>query len=214
MKNIKIFKIGLMLLLLFVGVTAAQECGPSCPVCSGAGTNSGALLKQNSMLFSGLTIPTADEERVVLNIRYGFFEWLDAGMGYAIRTEKVLWNVRTQPILEQEDGIRPGVIFGTGSVQMGGSDQSLYAQLIKSWKPSSSLVLQYSGGAATLLPDFDETYALAGITAIFYERYLTFVNYDGKSYHEGVSWIANEGLSFSFLLVESEFPAFSISLNL
>jgi len=63
---------------------------------------------------------------------------------------------------------------------------------------------------ATLSPDFDETYGLAGITAGFFEKYSVFGNYDGKAFHEGVSWIPAEWFTLSFLMVESEFPAFSI----
>jgi hypothetical protein len=107
--------VSLISILLFAGMTFAQECGPSCPVCSGAGGNDGALLSQRSVMISGLSIPTADEERTVFNTRYGIFSWLDAGIGYAIRTEQVLWSVRTQPVLEQEDSWRPGIILGTGS---------------------------------------------------------------------------------------------------
>ncbi len=199
-----------LLVLLFAGMTFAQECGPSCPVCSGAGGNDGALLAQRSVMISGLSIPTADEERTVLNTRYGILSWLDAGIGYAVRTEKVLWSVRTQPILEQEDSWRPGIILGAGSVQTGGSDQSIYAQFIKSWEISEIFGLRLSTGAATLVPDFDEIYGLAGITTSFYERYAAFANYDGKSFHEGISWIPLDWLALSFMMVETEFPAISI----
>ncbi|MCP4582221.1 MAG: hypothetical protein GY839_11450 [candidate division Zixibacteria bacterium] len=95
--------------------------------------------------------------------------------------------MKAQPVLEQEDGWRPGIILGTGSVQAGGSDQSIFAQFIKSWEINESFSLQLSTGAATLVPDFDEAYGLAGITTNFYERYAIFANYDGKSFHEGVS---------------------------
>ena len=199
--------------LLFVGVTSAQECGPSCPVCSGAGTNNGALLSQKSVMVSGLYIPSADEEKAVINSRFGLLNWLDAGIGYAIETEKVLWNVRAQLLVENENSFKPGLIAGTGSVQTGGSDQSLYAQFIKTWKADSNISLQFSAGVATLLPDFDETYALGGITTSFNERFAVFVNYDGKSFHEGVSWIVTERMALSFLLVESESGAFSISFR-
>jgi len=92
MNMIKI-PVSLLLILLFAGVTFAQECGPSCPVCSGAGANDGALLSQRSVMISALSIPTAEEETTVFNTRYGILGWLDAGIGYAARTEKVLWNV-------------------------------------------------------------------------------------------------------------------------
>jgi len=209
-KNMIVVLTGLLLILLFVGLSSAQECGPSCPVCSGAGGNDGALLPQKSLMISGLSIPTADEETAVLNTRYGILSWLDAGVGYAVETEKVLWSVRIQPVLEQEGGWKPGVILGSGSVQTGGSDQSIYAQFIKSWEISEVFGLRLSAGAATLVPDLDEVYGQAGITTSFYERYALFANYDGKSFHEGISWIPLDWLSLSFLMVETEFPAFSI----
>ena len=208
----KIF-ICILVILLTSSVVFAQECGPSCPVCSGAGSSSGALLNQKSLLVSGLSIPTADEETTVINSRYGISSWLDAGIGYAFDTEKILWNIRTQPIIEKENSWNPGLIVGTGSVQTGGSDQSMYMQLIKSLKINDNYNLQLSVGAATLLPDFDETFTLAGITTGFKDRYFAFVNYDGKSYHEGVSWVASKSLTVSFLMVESELPAFSIVLR-
>ncbi len=202
--------ISLLLVLILAGMSFAQECGPNCPVCSGAGGNDGALLSQKAVMVSALSIPTADEEKTVLNVRYGILNWLDAGIGYAINTEKLLWNVRTQPILEQEGGWRPGLILGSGSVQTGGSDQSIYAQLIKSWEISENFGMRFSAGAATLLPDFNEAYGLGGITASFKERYAVFASYDGKSVHEGVSWIPSDWMTLSFLMVESEFPAISI----
>jgi len=164
-------------------------------------------------MISGMSIPTADEERTVLNTRYGILSWLDAGVGYAIRTEKVLWSIRTQPVFEREDSWRPGILLGTGSVQTGGSDQSIYAQFIKSWEISETFGLRLSTGAATLVPDFDEIYGLAGITTSFYERYAAFANYDGKSFHEGISWIPLDWLALSFLMVETEYPAISAAFK-
>jgi hypothetical protein len=210
---IKIF-ICIAAIILLAGTAFSQECGPSCPVCSGAGSNSGALLTQNSLLVSGLIIPSADEETTVINTRYGLLSWLDAGIGYAVDTDKLLWNVRTQPLLEIENSWQPGLILGSGSVQTGGSDQSIYAQIIKSLKINDRYYLQFSVGTATLFPDFDETFVLAGLTAGFNNRFAVFVNYDGKSYHEGISWIQDERLSFSFLMVESESPAFSIVVKI
>jgi len=129
---VKIIGRSLVLVVLFTGIVYAQECGPSCPVCSG--NSEGALVARNSILISGLSIPTSEEERAVLNARYGIFSWLDAGFGYAVRTREFIWNVRAQPLTEDEGGWRPGIILGSGSVQTGGSDQSIYAQLTKSWE--------------------------------------------------------------------------------
>ncbi len=165
------------------------------------------------MRFSGLTIPSDEEETLVLNTRYGVLDWLDAGIGYAVDTKKTLWNVRVQPLLQQEGGWRPGIILGTGSIQTGGSDQSAYLQLVKSMKVSEAFNLGIMAGAATLLPDLDKAYGQAGITATLRERYIIFANHDGESFHEGVSWIPLDWLTLSFMMVESESPAISIVLK-
>jgi len=115
--------------------------------------------------------------------------------------------------METEDGWKPGIILGTGSVQTGGSDQSAYVQFIKSLAVSKVLGLRFSTGVAALVPDFDETYGQAGITASFYGRYFAFANYDGKSIHEGISWVPSDWLTLSFLMVETEFPAISVVLR-
>jgi hypothetical protein len=213
MKYMNIISNSLLLILLLAGVIAAQECGPNCPVCSGAGNNDGALLPQGSMMFSVLSIPTAEEETTVLNARIGILSYLDVGLGYALRTEKILWSARIQPMLEQESDWKPGLILGTGSVQTGGSDQAAYAQFIKSWEISEAFGLQLSTGAATLIPDLDQLFGLAGITASLRERYAVFANYDGESFHEGIAWIPLDWLTVSFLMVETEFPAFSIAIR-
>ena len=99
--------------------------------------------------------------------------------------------------------------MGSGSVQTGGADQSLYMQFIKSIELNENVGWQVSAGAATLLPDFDEAYGLGSVTASFYKRIAFFGSYDGKSFHEGVSWMPLDRLTVSALMVESEFPAVS-----
>ncbi|MFH1688270.1 MAG: hypothetical protein ABIE70_12215 [bacterium] len=205
--------ISLFVLLLSAGAVFAQECGPNCPVCSGAGGTGGTLVAPRSIMFSAMSIPGADEERAVFAIRYGLFSWLDAGVGYAARTEEVLWNLRFQPLTERS-GWRPGVVLGTGSVRTGGTDQSLYVQLVKSWDAGPALNLNLSAGAATLAPDFDESFGLAGATVTFLTQFGVFATYDGASFHEGASWSPSEWLSLSFLMVESDLPAIAATLRL
>ena len=81
--------------------------------------------------------------------------WLDVGIGYTIDAEKPIWGARFQPISESDVGWRPGLMLGTGSVQTGGRDQSVFIQLTKSWESSEGYVLRLSGGVAGLVPDFD-----------------------------------------------------------
>ncbi|MFH1699788.1 MAG: hypothetical protein ABIE07_04295 [Candidatus Zixiibacteriota bacterium] len=203
-----------LIMILISNLSFAQECGPNCPVCSGAGYSEGALLAKNSIMTSVLAIPDADEERMVINMKYGIFNWLDAGIGYAVRTDKFIWNVRVQPLIEQKDNWRPGIIIGSGSVQIGGNDQSIYTQLLKSINLNSNFSLSFSAGAAMLLPDADEAFELYGATAGIFENYSLFVSYDGISYHEGASWNANNWLAISFMMIESENPAFAINASL
>jgi hypothetical protein len=211
--DVKTTYICILIFLLTAATAFAQECGPSCPVCSGAGSSSGAILSQKATVISGLLITDDDEETAVFNARHGLLNWLEAGIGYAVEADKVLWNVKVQPLIEEENGLRPSVVLGTGRVQAGGSDQSIYAQLIKSWKIDESFGTQFSVGVATLLPDADETFALAGVTFSFNDKYSAFGSYDGESFHEGISFVAADWLSLGFLMIESEKPAFSIVLK-
>ncbi|MBU0518123.1 hypothetical protein KJ564_04215 [bacterium] len=212
MRIMKWFVFSSILAMLAIGTSQAQECGPSCPVCSG--NTEGALLAQNSLMISGLAIPESDDEKAVFNVRYGIFKWIDAGVGFAVEAEELLWSVRVQPITEKESNWRPGIIAGIGSVQIGGSDQSGYCQATKSWEFSENFALRLSGGIATLLPDFDQAYFLASATTSISEKYSIFASYDGRSFHEGVSWIPVDWLTVSFLMVESSTPAASLALNL
>jgi len=106
-------KISLTIILISVlcSMLLPQECGPSCPVCSG--TADGSLLAVKSILFTSMYIPNGEEEQGRLNLRYGAFAWLDMGIGYAINTKKIIWNARAQVIKENEEGWRPGIILGS-----------------------------------------------------------------------------------------------------
>ena len=80
----------LMVLIIVIlsinNVVSAQECGPSCPICSGR--TDGSLLSTGSFLFSGIIIPGGEEETGVLNFRYGAFSRIDLGAGYALKSEE------------------------------------------------------------------------------------------------------------------------------
>ena len=142
--------------------SAAQECGPNCPVCTGQGEHPGDLLEPHTFSSSILYLPDFNDETAVLNTRYGISSWFDGGVGYAFDQEEIFWSARIQPFTEDKDNWRPGLILGTGSVQTGGSDQSVFAMLTKKLGISNALTVCLSGGFSTLLPDFDKGYGLAG----------------------------------------------------
>ncbi|MBW1804644.1 MAG: hypothetical protein JRJ85_28450 [Deltaproteobacteria bacterium] len=113
--------------LLFFAFTInvnAQGCGPNCPACSG--TIDGSLLAQGTLSAQGLIMPTAEDEKGIITVKYGIFNWLDAGVGYSVNAEKFIWNARLQPIKEDKEGWKPAAILGTGSIRTGTSDQSFY----------------------------------------------------------------------------------------
>ena len=46
---------------------------------------------------------------------------------------------------------------------------------------------------------------------IFMEKFTLFGSYDGKNFHEGFSWTANDHLTLSALMIETKYPALSVS---
>lgn len=171
------------------------------------------MLSPGSFFFTTMYIGNGEEERGVLNLRYGLFSWMDLGVGYGVEADKVIWNARVQVLKEGEESIRPGIILGTGSVRTGESDQSVYLHLTRSWEFSDNFAMRVTAGSAVLIPETDKFYGLAGMTFSIAEKYSLFVNYDGISFHEGFSWIPLDWLTLSALLVESKDLAISVGIK-
>ncbi len=198
-----IFAIGLGLVVY----ASAQECGPGCPVCSGSGSSTGALLPSGTIVSTIMSIPNGEDETAVLNLRCGVTSWLDVGLGYTFRSKEPIWSVRLQPVAEDESSWRPAAILGTGSVQTGGSDQSVFIQVTKAFDFSEEISARFSVGVASLLPDLDKGYFLASLTMTVTECWSPFSSYDGRNFHVGLSWIPNDWLFIAGLMVEMKFPA-------
>ena len=191
----------------FAVISPAQVCGPGCPVCSGSGQSTGALLSPKTFVSTAMAISNGEDETGVFNLRAGVSSWLDVGLGYTVKSDKFIWSVRLQPLSENEETWRLGIIVGTGSVQTGRSDQSAFIQATKAFEFSEIFSVRLSVGAATLLPDFDQEYFLAGITMTVTEQWSPFFNYDGINYHAGLSWIPYDWLFVTGLMVEMKNPA-------
>ena len=187
----------------------SQECGPNCPACSGG--SSGGIIAKNNLVVSVLGIPASDDEYAVANLRYGVFNWMDVGVGYAFKAKNPIWSVRIKPLSENEDKWYPGIIIGTGSVRTGGSDQSVYGMLTKTVEFSEKFALQGYVGAASVFKDFENPFFLSGLSAIFLEKFTVFGSYDGKNFHEGIAWTATDNLTLSGLLIETRYPSLSVS---
>lgn len=187
----------------------AQECGPNCPACSGG--SSDGIIAKNNLVISALGMPTSDDEYAVVNIRYGVFNWLDAGVGYAFKAKDPIWSLRIKPLAEKEDKWHPGIIIGTGSVRTGGSDQSVYGMLTKTVEVSEKFAIHGYVGAASIFKDFENPFFLSGLSAIFLEKFTVFGSYDGKNFHEGIAWTASDNLTLTALLLETRYPSLSVS---
>ncbi|MFC1614105.1 hypothetical protein ACFL5K_02290 [Gemmatimonadota bacterium] len=206
--------IGLIFFIaIFNNILKAQECGPFCPVCSGTGSSTSALVAPGVFIPSILYIPKGEEEKGVVNFRGGITSWLDVGVGYTIEAEKLLWSCRLQALKENESTLRPTLILGIGSVQTGGSDQSLFLQLSKSWELNEIFSVRISSGIAGLIPELNEFYGLAGLTLTITETWSPFISYDGINFHPGLSWIPTDWLAIATILVESKEPAISVGFR-
>ncbi len=185
----------------------AQECGPGCPICSGSGSSTGAILASGTMVSTVMIIPNGEDDTGILNLRAGVTSWLDLGLGYSIKSERLIWSVRFQPIAEDETSWRPGIILGTGSVRTGRSDQSVFLQLTKAVDFSEKISARFSVGIASLLPDLNQEFLLANLTMTVSERWSPFLSYDGRSFHFGLSWIPIDWLFIAGFMVEAKNPA-------
>ncbi len=195
-------------MLFIANKSYAQECGPNCPACSGG--SSGGLIAKKNLVVSALGMPTSDDEYAVANIRYGVFKWLDVGVGYGFKAKKPIWSLRVQPLAEKEGKWHPSIIIGTGSVRTGGNDQSVYGMLTKTVEFNEKFALQGYVGAASIFKDFNRPFFLTGMSVTI-DKFSLFGSYDGKNFHEGVSWMANDNLTLSALMIETKYPALSVS---
>lgn len=210
--NVPIILMSIFVTLVSVGTAESQECGPGCPACSGKAV--GDLLPPRTILFSGLYIPESEEDTAVFNLRYGLFPWIDAGIGYAVDEEEVIWSVRVEPFTQDLEGWRPAFILGTGSVQAGGSDQSGYVQLVKTLEVvEGRFGISVAGGYATDIPDFEENWGLGTFAVTLFDRVSPFYIYDGINSHIGYSFFLAEWLTLSGYVLEMEEPAVSVGLQ-
>jgi hypothetical protein len=127
-----------------------------------------------------------------------------------MEAKKSIWSLRLQPISEDEDGWRPGLMLGTGSVQTGESDQSVFVQATEAHEFAEWLAFRVSAGTST---DFSEVYGLTGLRMSIVDRLSPFATYDGRNFHTGLSWLPNDWLVITGLLVGVQDPAISIGFR-
>jgi len=207
------FIVSTFITILVVGLginVQAQECGPGCPICSGSGSSTGALLAPGTMVSTAMAIPNGEDDTGIFNLRAGVTSWLDLGLGYGIKSEQLIWSVRIQPFAEDESSWKPGIILGTGSVRTGGSDQSVFLQITKAFDFNEIISARFSVGFASLLPNLNQEFLLASLTMTVYEHWSPFLSYDGRNFHYGLSWIPLDWLFIAGFMVEAKTPAFLV----
>ena len=202
----------LWIVVLSADLAWGQECGPGCPACSGKAT--GDLLPPGTFFGSALYIPDGEDESRVVRLRYGVFSWMDVGIGYGLDEEETIWSVRVQPIKQDQDGWRPALIIGTGSVQTGGNDQSAYVQLAKTIAiVEGRMEMSLAAGYATDLPDLEEDWFLGTVSMLLFDKVSPFYSYDGINSHAGLSFSATDWLSLTAYALEMEELALSAGVQ-
>ncbi len=132
---------------------------------------------------------------------------MDAGIGYAVDAEEVIWSVRVAPIAQDVESWRPALILGTGSVQARGADQSAFGILAKTMEiVEGRFAVGLAAGYATDLPDFEEDWGLGTLTLTFFDRASSFYTYDGINSHLGLAVFATDWLTLTGYYLEFEEP--------
>ncbi len=200
-----------LVILLVVSAAAVSyaQCGPGCPICSGG--VAGNLLMPKTVLGTILTVPGGEDKTTVVNVSGGITSWLNAGIGYNAAEEEVIWNVRV--LVLPAAPWRPAVVAGTGSVNVGGSDQSAYLQLFKTFELREGLAVTFAGGYAADAPHFRESFGLGNVSATLLERITPFYTYDGRSSHAGVAWYPVEWLQITGYALEMREPALALGFR-
>lgn len=212
-------KINVVLIMVVLVIQASvrlfpQECGPGCPICTGPGNFSHPLIPPATIVIHSVWIPEHAEETAIHSFRAGIVSWMDVGVGYTYPSRKMLWSIRFQAIREDPRGWKPTLLLGTGSVQMGHADQSIYAQVTKSFSIEQVMKLRISLGMATLMPDMNELALLASFVLQVKNRWALLYAYDTRENHLGITWYPYRWLMVSGLLFEMKHPGFSVGLRL
>ncbi len=204
MKLLKVMIFIAVIGLCFQTVLFAQECGPNCPICSGSGSNTGTLLASGVILGNVLVVPDG-EETMIPTVKFAVHKRLDIGLGYLNKSEKALWNARF--LIHEEKEKLPGVIAGTGSVRIGGDDQSAFVALTKNFEDNIGVPFRLTVGAASLLSEFEKGYFIGTISYLYKEKLFPFISYDGQNENYGISYILMERINIGLLYLENEYFA-------
>ncbi len=200
MKSVVVF-ILTILLLLCSSIIIAQECGPNCPICSGSGSNTESLLAKGVWLGNALMVP-GGEDTFIPTFKTAIHDRIDIGFGYLNKSREAIWSVRVLLFPERERS--PGLIAGSGSVRMGGSDQSVFITATKNFEDNIQIPIRLSLGTASVLPDMDIYYFIGTASYLYKEKLFPFITYDGINTHYGVSYILLEKINIGLLYLENE----------
>ena len=204
----------LIILLLALSILStfafAQDCGPNCPLCSGSGLNTEGMFVPGTIFANALFVPDG-EETVVSTLKFAAHKRLNLGIGYINKSDAVIWNARLLVFEEKEK--LPGIVVGTGSVRLGGSDQSVFFSATKNFEENLGLPLRISAGAASIVPDFNEVYFIGTVSYLIKEVLFPFVSYDGINPHFGATLQLFEKFTIGGYYIEKEYFGFSAGVR-
>ncbi|OQX95508.1 hypothetical protein B6I21_05015 [candidate division KSB1 bacterium 4572_119] len=118
------------------------------------------MLNPGTILVKTIFAPEV-EEKVVSMLKLAAHKKFNLGVGYIKKSEDFLWNARLLVWDEKEK--LPGLVIGTNSVRIGGSDQSVFFSATKNFEENLSLPLRITAVAASIVSDFSDVYFIGSV---------------------------------------------------
>jgi len=211
--NMKKFIIVLTIILSVMSINllaVGQECGPNCPLCSGSGLNSEALLSKGTIMGSLLVAP-GGEETIIPAVKFALHKRIDLGIGYINKSNIIIWNTRF--LISEESEKYPGIIIGSGSVRTGGSDQSVFITATKNLEDYIDKPFRFSFGTSSVISDLHKIYFIGTVSYLYKEKIFPFLSYDGLNAHLGFSYILKENFNIGLILIEKRYVGISTGIR-
>jgi hypothetical protein len=188
--------------MLSASITYAQDCGPNCPICSGSGFDTEAMLSNKTVFTNARLFPDA-EETLIGGMKLAVSSRLDLGLNYLTTSRKVLWNARALLVVEED--WKPAIILGIGSVRANTSDQSIFLTATRNLESTVGVPLRLSVGAAAYLSESDRVYPIGTLSHLYKEKLFPFISYDGVNFNYGAAYFVLETLHIGLIYAENRY---------
>lgn len=191
-------------LVMPIPAASAQDCGPNCPICSGSGFDTEAMLSNKTVFTNALLFPDA-EETLITGVKFSVSSKVDLGFSYLSTSRKVIWSARALLLAEEEEGWIPSIILGIGSVRANTSDQSIFLTATRNLESTIGVPLRLSMGAAAFMTEPDRLYPIGTLSYLYKEKLFPFISYDGVNINYGAAYFILETLHIGLMYIENRY---------